>query len=233
MAFCTNCGQELAEDAKFCAGCGTAVPATQRKTFFDGEIYKCPNCGDILDAYESVCETCGYERRGAKATNSVKELQMKLEALYSQRPYRQTHTIFTQAFINPTPSNIDEQIVSLIKNYTIPNNKEDIIEFIILATSNIDIKVYGLQGQQYQILNPMQREISDAWLAKAEQAYQKALLMFGNRPEFVNLQLLYERKMKEIEKKKRELPLFVTGCVGGSLLLVALIWMLVFLTGSI
>ena len=45
MAFCINCGQELAEGAKFCANCGRAVGASQngvkeqRKTVYDGE---CP-----------------------------------------------------------------------------------------------------------------------------------------------------------------------------------------------
>ena len=36
MAFCINCGQELAEGAKFCANCGKAVTGestiSQRKT---------------------------------------------------------------------------------------------------------------------------------------------------------------------------------------------------------
>ena len=44
MVFCINCGQELAEGAKFCASCGNAVGASQngakeqRKTVYDGEL---------------------------------------------------------------------------------------------------------------------------------------------------------------------------------------------------
>lgn len=47
MAFYINCGQELAEGAKFCASCGNAVDASQngakeqRKTVYDGELHKC------------------------------------------------------------------------------------------------------------------------------------------------------------------------------------------------
>lgn len=237
MAFCINCGQELAEGAKFCSRCGKSAKESdstaERKTVYDGEIHKCPNCGDILDAYESVCKTCGYERRGAKATVSVRELQLKLEELYSKRPPRKVHTIFTQALSGGQISNADEEIVGLIKNFSIPNNKEDIMEFVILASSNIDMKVYGVNSQQYQTLNPAQREISDAWLAKYEQAYQKAQLMFGGTQDFLNIQSVYEQKMQEIKKRKRQLPLLIIGCVGGSLLFVALIWLLVFLTGSI
>ncbi len=237
MAFCINCGQELAEGVKFCACCGRAAndnnSAAQRRTLYDGEIYKCPNCGDILDAYESVCKSCGYERRGAKATGSVRELQLKLEGLYAKRPQRKIHTIFTQALSGGQISNADEEIVGLIKNFSIPNNKEDIMEFIILASSNIDMKVYGVNSEQYRMLNPAQREISDAWLAKYEQAYQKARLMFGGTQDFLNIQGVYEQKMHEIQKKKRQLPLLIAGSVGGSLLLVALVWLLVFLTDKI
>ena len=86
MAFCIECGYQLADGAKFCFECGARVnasvspPVEQRKTVYDGEIHRCPNCGDILDAYESVCETCGYERRGSKVTNSVKEFAQWVSA---------------------------------------------------------------------------------------------------------------------------------------------------------
>ena len=238
MAFCINCGQELIEGAKFCSNCGTSAneikPNTERKTTYDGEIYKCPNCGDILDAYESVCETCGYERRGAKATNSVRELQTKLEELYSKRPQRKVHTIFTQALSGGQLSNVDEEIVSLIKNFSIPNNKEDIMEFVILASSNIDIKVYGsVDGQRYQMLNPSQREISDAWLAKFEQAYQKAQLMFGSSQEFMNIHLLFEKKQKEIRKKKWQLPISLISVFGSIFLMLGFILLILALTGSL
>lgn len=95
------------------------------------------------------------------------------------------------------------------------------------------MKVYGVNSGQYQTLNSAQREVSDAWLAKYEQAYQKARLMFGGTQDFLNIQGVYEQKMHEIQKKKRQLPLLIAGSLGGSLLLVVLIWLLVFLTGSI
>lgn len=234
MAYCINCGQELAEGAKFCANCGIAVEVNsstnQRKTVYDGEIHKCPNCGNILGAYDSVCEVCGYERRGAKAVGSVRELQVKLENLYAKRPQRKVHTIFTQALRGGQISGVDDEIVGLIRNFSIPNNNEDIMEFIILASSNIDMKVYGINSQRYQAINPAQREISDAWLAKYEQAYQKARLMFGGTQDFLNIQGVYEQKMREIKKRKWQLPLVMVCCIGGYLLLFALIWILVMVT---
>lgn len=58
MAFCISCGQELTEGAKYCANCGKAVnndSTNQRKTVYDGELHKCPNCGELLNAFGTVC----------------------------------------------------------------------------------------------------------------------------------------------------------------------------------
>ncbi len=239
MAFCMNCGKQLTDGAKFCAECGTPSGSVggkaenQRETIYEGTVFKCPNCGDILDSNELVCETCGYERRGSKATSSVRELASKLKELEAQRPPKKVGNIFANAFTGGSLSNADQQIVSLIKNFAIPNTKEDILEFVVLASANIDMKVYGLNGQQYQNFNPERREISDAWLAKFEQAYQKAQLMLGGSQEFANIQNLYTQKMKEIKRMKMQLPWLLIGTLGGSFLFILLIWLLVFLTGSI
>ena len=115
--FCTECGHQLAEGAKFCFECGAKVnePVVSReearKVVYDGEIHKCPNCGALLAAYESVCEACGYERRGAKATSSVQELARKLEAIEAQRPAKKVRSIFNQAFTQGHISKTDEQKV--------------------------------------------------------------------------------------------------------------------------
>lgn len=153
--FCSNCGNKLIDNARFCNACGTKVvneSTEERKTTYDGEIHKCPNCGDTIDAYETVCEACGYELRGRKAVSVVHELAMKLE-------------------------NIDDtkKKEELIRNFYIPNTKEDIYEFFILATSNI--KVGSVD--------------SKAWFAKLEQAYQKAQLTLGHTKEFEYFQTLY------------------------------------------
>jgi len=155
--FCSNCGNKLIDNAKFCNACGTKVvneSTEERKTTYDGEIHKCPNCGDTIDAYETVCEACGYELRGRKATSVVHELAMKLE---------NTDSI--------------EKKEELIRTFYIPNTKEDIYEFFILATSNI--KAGGTDIK--------------AWTAKLEQAYQKAELSFNGTQEFERLKLLYKK----------------------------------------
>ena len=192
--FCSNCGNKLINDAKFCNACGTKIIGAtdnERKTTYDGEIHKCPNCGDTIDAYETVCEACGFEIRGRKVTSVVHELAMKLER-------------------TDDASKKEE----LIRNFYIPNTKEDIYEFFILATSNIKVGSTD----------------SNAWLAKLEQAYQKAQLTLGHTKEFEYFQSLYDNAAKA---KKANFLLSVLKGIG-KILKSPYVWaLLLFIAGVI
>lgn len=215
MAFCTKCGKELSADARFCSNCGAPTAgntagSTQRKTEYEGTIHKCPNCGEIVDAFKLNCPACGYEFRDSKTTNSVQELAAKLEFIEQQRPPKKAHT-FKDEFLNTYGkfSREDEQKINLIRNFAIPNTKEDILEFMILASSNIDMKLYGTGANADE--TGALRAISDAWIAKFEQAYQKAEFSFSESPAFAKIQKIYFEKTKELnrqkKRKERETPL--------------------------
>lgn len=198
MPFCTNCGAKIADGAKFCPNCGGTVnnrTGNKRKTVYDGNIHKCPNCGERLSAFVSVCPTCGYEIRGKSAADSV------------QTFYRDLNRAQTT-----------EQKDCMIRNFPVPNTKEDIIEFMILASSNI--------------LGEDERDIYEAWLAKFEQTYQKALILFSGDPDFSRIQQIYENCQVNIEsEKQRKLTRFtadtvirnIAACVGVILMIIAVI----------
>lgn len=205
MAFCSNCGHQLTEGAKFCFNCGTKVNIEEplqdevRKVAYDGEIHKCPNCGDILDAYESVCKACGYEQRGSKATSSVHELAVRLQKIEEARLTSNNNSRFGFG----QSSEIDRQKINLIRSFVIPNTKEDILEFAVLAASNVDASAYD---DSYGILSTLQngrrKAVSDAWLAKLKQAYQKAKLVFDGDPRISEIESLYENTNKAIKRVK-------------------------------
>lgn len=175
MAFCSNCGYQLADGAKFCFECGTPVAATntplneQRKTVYEGTVHKCPQCNEVLDSFVTVCPSCGYELRGASATSAVKEFAAKLDDVSS-----------------------DKQKANIIRSFPIPNTKEDIFEFMILVSSNID--------------EHPNRDLFNAWIAKFEQCYSKAKLAFKQDSDFSKIQTIYEETLKEIRRIKRKGP---------------------------
>ena len=187
MAFCSYCGKEIAADAKFCFGCGVAVDAInksekeQRKTVYDGDLHKCPKCGEHLNAFATICPICNYELRGVQATSCVHELAQKLEKTESE-----------------------EDKTELISNFYIPNTKEDIYEFFVLAYSHMTAGGYGLE----------------AWSVKLEQAYLKARLAFGQSEEYERIKELYDsinkvspRKRKLKTKDGKAIFLFILGLI--------------------
>lgn len=179
MAFCENCGHQISNGAKFCANCGAPAPkysaeGTRETKVFAGQIHKCPNCGEIIDSFVSVCPSCGYELRDTKAAASVQ-----------------------QFFISLTDAQSAEQKAQIIRNFPIPNAKEDIIEFLLLTISNV-----SGENEKTAIL---------AWNAKLEQVYQKAIMTLPQDASFEKIQELYTRAGKEISKAKARLNLRAFG----------------------
>lgn len=220
--FCENCGADNNVGAKFCQNCGKLIydenkikqteklyeeeqkqqfVYSERKQEFAGRIIKCPNCGEILKSFAMNCPSCGFELRGSKVTSSVKELALKLEAIESRRSTSR-HSFISKIYGNDgNLTDTDEQKISLIRSFSVPNTKEDILEFMILASSNIDMSIYGWGDNG--IFTESRKAVSEAWIAKMEQTYEKARLTFGNTSEFQNIEKIYLKKVNEVKKRKR------------------------------
>lgn len=180
MAFCVNCGHQINNEAKFCTNCGQVImphkaAPNERKPVCDGEIYQCPSCGKTVDSFVLNCPACGYEFRDTKATISLQQFYWDLHKL-----------------------NTMKEKSLMIRNFPIPNSKEDIIEFMILASSNV-------KGEA-------NKEIFEAWVAKMEQAYQKSQLTLYNDPAFSQIAEIYEKTEKTISKGR---IIHVTNSAGG------------------
>lgn len=109
---------------------------TQRTKVYEGVVHKCPSCGETLKSFLPICPSCGHEFRNTKASSPVLELSRKIEELEKGRTNNEKSDKKNITKGNNT-SVTDEKIISLIKTYPIPNNKEDVLEFLILAISNI------------------------------------------------------------------------------------------------
>ncbi len=169
MAFCSSCGAEIKDNSKFCSECGIAISQSEgkRKTEFEGTIHKCPNCGETLNAFAVTCFSCGYELREATTSTAVQEFAKRFELAKDE-----------------------EQRVNLIRNFVIPNTKEDILEFIILASTNA-----GIDNESQEIVN--------AWLVKLEQCHHKVNLMLVNDQDYEKITQIYKKTYKRVKKAQR------------------------------
>lgn len=196
MAYCTNCGNYVDDNANFCGSCGAKMTtktapikdptssaqqpkgrSNQRETVYEGEIHKCPNCGATLSAFVKSCPECGYELRSTASAYSVQE-------------FSRSYAIATS----------NSQKIDLIRTFVIPNTKEDILEFVILASSNINSSSYARNSAVSGDVS--QQNLTDAWMAKFDQAHQKANLILSDDPYLEKINKLYADKKKELGNAK-------------------------------
>lgn len=206
MAYCRNCGTHLAEDAKFCQKCGQAVStnvpnsAPHRQQVYEGKIYKCPNCGETLHSFVRNCPACGLELRGTKATSSVREFALKLEAIEARREYERPKGLFSSSANSEWISKTDEQKINLIQSFSIPNTKEDMLEFMILASSNWDSSLYGETDNR----DKAKKALADAWLSKINQVYAKAKNSYGRDDDFQRIEEIYNKCTDTLSRQKKK-----------------------------
>ena len=191
MPFCQHCGQELLPDTKFCPRCGVAVEkadedsTNKRKQVFEGEIRKCPNCGELLKSFEAVCPACGYELRGVHTAGAVREFAQKLEQIEADRELTEGEEPLDVDGLSKT----DKRKINLIRNFVVPNTKEDIFEFLILAGSNMTTMQDTFDAESSR----SKLAVGEAWEAKFFQIYSKAKLILGTGKEFEKVQEIYRK----------------------------------------
>lgn len=220
VIYCSNCGEKLTAGAKFCPSCGNAVgeqavqevPPIPQKTNdpskrqheYAGVIIKCPNCGMVITQTTAICPGCGIRITGQSAVSSVQrfnEQLMEIEGTLKKPGLGRT--LF--ATVDPA----DQKKLSLIRSFPIPNTIDDILEFMMLAVANIDVGLskntmmnrYQGAAKSGESNLTMPKTISDAWVSKMQQAYQKAEIAFPNDPAFLNIKQIYLNKMKELKIK--------------------------------
>lgn len=174
MKFCQKCGNQLNDDAVFCDKCGARAASVLAPTPKNNDQNKCPYCGEILSSNVDRCPTCGNEIRNREVTSSVKSFFEKIES---------------------TEDEIKK--IELIKVFPIPSNKEDVVEFMLLASSAFDAKHY--------VSNKGKETIDSAWLAKMDHCYKKAKMMFTNKADLFEIEQIYndvQQKIKAVNKKR-------------------------------
>lgn len=214
MPYCANCGQPLNGGENFCPNCGIKSGDGSRRQVFEGEIHKCPNCGEPINAFTADCPSCGFEIRGAKPALSVYELSQKIEEIEAQRSIPKHGKSKHKHGLDQ----IDEQKISLISCFPIPNTKEDLLEFTFLAYSNIQPRLYRMSNEEDSSF-----QLSEAWRAKFEQAYQKAKLSFSDDSQFVRIEELHNQISSKIKKSRRSVWLWLVYIPAFYILLILLI----------
>ena len=233
MAFCQNCGNQLADDAKFCSNCGTPAGSTGteniRKQEYVGSVKKCPNCGAVVTSLTAVCTSCGHEFVNTKVDKSVKEFFDKISDLSDGYETKQDEDtkfwsgsakvgcilgaimcfltvaiegmdeakipgillIIIAVLLRPPLTQQEKKKRNLIETYVVPNNKESIIEFLMLSCSQIQPGANPItkEGKNISLWNKV-------WKTKIRQTITKTkVVLVGDKDA--------QEKIKLIKKQYR------------------------------
>jgi RNA polymerase subunit RPABC4/transcription elongation factor Spt4 len=197
MAFCANCGTKMEDGAKFCPACGTpaggaapAKPAAEKV----GTIRKCPACGAEAPAMTAVCPSCGHEFTNAQVSSNLQSFLQKLETIENEK-----------------------EKLSYINNFPVPNTKEDILEFGIMAASQITpesaaVKIFRgfLLYATLGILHifwkgPVAWRFNKAWRAKIKQVYTKGQIALNSDKAALAQVKAIVFDVEKMEKKSRRI----------------------------
>ena len=198
--FCRNCGRELTNDAKFCDACGEKV-VTMAKAAQRKEFY---------DGEVHKCPNCGEVLNAF--TICCDRCGYELRGVKISDSVQEFSKRLEMA-------EGEQQRINLIRGFAIPNTKEDIIEFMTLAMANFDAEFY--------VTHLGEEDVSDAWLAKIEQCYQKAKTCFKEDKIFKEIEGVYCKIFNKINKlrckKRKKFLIIVGGCFAFLLSLVILL----------
>lgn len=176
---------------------------------------KCPNCGAPLKSYTSNCPYCNAEIKNTKPSKSLEEFTKGIEKIKSKEmpEYSGKESLLKKAigidlrkdieareeFETKFKNKINNEVANYINNYPVPNSKEDLIEFMILVTSNINLK------------NDDPEEIKSAWKSKMEQIYTKSKLTLKNPNDLKIVEDLYKSKKRELKSDKVDKVFYFLG----------------------
>ncbi len=116
-----------------------------------------------------------------------------------------------------------EDKIDLIRSLAIPNTREDILELFLLASSNVDadsyVKAANDRGDKKEGAERL--ELTEAWIAKMEQTYQKAKILLAGDASMEKIERIYQKTVVKVSKGKRKG--WIAGHKEGFLLLLCVI----------
>lgn len=192
MKFCTNCGKQLNDDAKFCDTCGAPVSGTQtppipginenvgddtkRKEVFVGVKRKCPVCGAEVSAFALTCPN-GHELSGINVSKTSKDFQEGL-IKYEGNEER-----------------------DFVASFPIPNEREELGNFMLMVAS---ILKQDMQNGADQMRVSSFRSKFDEIKSKVYMMLKADDPIFGETKKWDSaLNELYENYKKIIKERAR------------------------------
>jgi hypothetical protein len=162
VKFCPSCGTRAAGGGD--AGGTVSTPRPRSVTV--GQVKKCPSCGAPVESFQMRCESCGVELKNTEVSSTLTsfieqvnrfdvEIVQEKEKINPRKTGKLVLWVILNIFTyciplivrtikrvvfppNPHLIPLEQRKKSFIENYAVPNNREDIVEFVLFASTKVD-----------------------------------------------------------------------------------------------
>lgn len=139
--------------------------------------FACPNCGSSIPKSSIKCSFCGFEISKSTITGGsyIEKLQRELYELETKFADNSSKLTAGQLFMNGGDSfgtKLTAAKVSVISSFSLPNDKEQLIEMFYFCDSNFDT-FYSASKTLNATIRQNNSSIASAWSGKAKMAYNK------------------------------------------------------------
>jgi len=221
----------------------TAAPKSDKL----GDVRKCPACGAIVETFATKCQDCGTEFRNIEASKNIIKFFEKLDEVESNRKdsfyesnksnigigtvikwlffwYILLPFKIISFFINKSKpakwSTTDSRKEELILNFPIPVSREEILEFLNLASSKINSNTYFNAFAEETKYKDSWNKI---WLKKIEQIHSKAAMAMKNdKKSFEDVNKIAENARFTIKNNNKKVLHIALGFI--TLVAALIIW---------
>jgi len=167
-------------------------PTISPKSNKEGDLKKCPSCGAPVPSFNTKCSDCGHEFRNTQAASSIQKLYDEFQKIEeSERSRERSWAQKLDGDLGVQRSVITRQI-SALAAFPVPNTKEDILEFLSIASSEAGKSASWFMGmgQHPDYL------FKKAWLSKCEQIIKKARFSMKDDKKTLDEIEVYAKQLK-------------------------------------
>ena len=153
-----------------------------------GNAMKCPQCGAPYEPGTYKCSQCGHLFQNAEGVSSAKKLADGIQELME--------SFHTGIFSGRLQAGDVHKVSEFIKNFPVPNGKDDMLEFLFSLDAKRKDNGIGAYPQ-----------LAAAYSSKYRVVATKAKILFADDPQIMAV-------VKETSKKSwSNLSLFQKGCI--------------------
>lgn len=158
----------------------------------EGDLKKCPSCGAPVSSFNTICSDCGHEFRNTQAASSIQKLYDEIQKIEESERSRERSWAQKIDGDMGIQKSIAARQASAISAFPVPNTREDLLEFLSIASSEAKKKLslFIMNAHPDAILK-------QAWQTKCEQVINKARLSMKDD----------KRTLEEVESYAKQLKI--------------------------